>query len=69
MNIRSILLCAIALIAVLVTFSFVEPVSQDPGYHNFADNRTFWGIPNTLDVLSNIAHSNPDIRIFLLGYF
>ena len=55
MDIKSLILIATTLIAVLVTFSFVEPVPQDPVYHNFADRRTFWGIPNTLDVLSNIA--------------
>ncbi len=29
-------------------------IPQDPEYHNFADTRIFLGIPNTLDVLSNI---------------
>ncbi len=54
MNIKSLILIAIALIAVFITFSFVEPVPQDPGYHAFADSQTFWRVPNTLDVLSNI---------------
>ena len=55
MKVKSLILIALALVAVLVTFSFVEPVPQDPVYHNFADSRSFWGIPNSLDVLSNIA--------------
>ena len=54
MNIKSLILIAIALIAVFITFSFVEPVPQDPGYHAFADSQTFWRVPNALDVLSNI---------------
>jgi hypothetical protein len=54
MNIKSLLLITTAVVAVFITFSFVEPVSQDPGYHAFADSRTYWGIPNTFDVLSNI---------------
>lgn len=30
------------------------PIPQDPGYHHFADQRTLLGIPNALDVLSNV---------------
>jgi hypothetical protein len=55
LNIKSLILITVALIAVFITLNFVEPVSQNPGYHAFADSRIFWGIPNTLDVLSNIA--------------
>ena len=55
MNIRSIILISTALIAVIITFPFVEPIPQDLAYHAFADNRTFLKIPNTFDVLSNIA--------------
>jgi hypothetical protein len=33
----------------------VPPIPQDPGYHNFADRRTLLGIPNALDVLSNLG--------------
>ncbi len=55
MNIRSVILIGTALIAVIITFIFVEPLPQDPGYHEFADSRSYWEIPNTFDVLSNIA--------------
>lgn len=42
----------------LVVFSlfallFFEPISQDLNYHLFADTRTFLGIPNFNDVMSN----------------
>jgi hypothetical protein len=30
------------------------PIPQWPGYHHFADTRTWLGIPNTADVLSNL---------------
>src|SRR5512140_663003 len=30
-------------------------ISQDPSYHRFADRRAWLGIPNTGDVLSNLA--------------
>lgn len=32
----------------------LEPISQNPGYHSFADTRKFVGIPNCLDVISNL---------------
>jgi len=31
------------------------PFGQDPKYHDFADRRTFFGIPNFFDVTSNLA--------------
>lgn len=33
----------------------VEPVAQDPEYHNFIDQRRFYGIDNFYDVASNLA--------------
>jgi hypothetical protein len=49
--------------AVLVVFTLgafvwvlgLPPIPQDPGYHAFADTRSFFGIPNCLDVVSNVA--------------
>ena len=32
-----------------------RPFGQDPAYHDFADRRTFLGIPNFFDVTSNLA--------------
>lgn len=32
----------------------IPPIAQDPHYHDFADQRTFLGIPNFCDVLSNL---------------
>lgn len=42
---------------VLTTFIAIvmmAPLPQDPAYHAFADQRTLWGIPNGLNVLSNV---------------
>ena len=47
------LLVALAGIMVVVT-AFVPRVSQDPAYHNFADTRAALGIPNFLNVVSNL---------------
>jgi hypothetical protein len=33
---------------------FIPVIPQDPSYHNFADDRTFWSIPNAFNVVSNI---------------
>jgi len=43
-------------------FSF-PPIAQDPSYHNFADKRSFLGVPNFADVFSNL----PFIVVGFLG--
>ncbi len=42
---------SLALIGVLFA---MRPIAQDPAYHQFADQRTLLGIPNAMDVLSNL---------------
>lgn len=39
----------------IASAALVPPIAQDPAYHRFADTRTFWGIPNFLNVLSSAA--------------
>jgi len=51
---REISLVAICVALLAAVFSRA-PIAQDLAYHNFADRRTFCGIPNMLDVASNIA--------------
>jgi hypothetical protein len=44
-------------LVVLGTMALVlsqPPISQDLAYHNFADQRSFFGIPNFLDVATNL---------------
>lgn len=38
----------------LVYLLSMRPMKQDPAYHAFADGRTVFGIPNFLDVVSNV---------------
>ena len=57
-----------SLIASLVVISFVslffvEPISQDLAYHNFADKRTMLSISNFFDVASNL----PFLFVGILG--
>ena len=47
--------------AIAMLFLLVPPIPQDPAYHNFADKRSFLGIPNFADVMSNVP--------FMLGGF
>jgi hypothetical protein len=42
-------------VASLTILWFLPPVFQDPNYHNFADQRTVFGIPNFWNVVSNAA--------------
>uniref|UniRef100_Q01NA9 Alkaline phytoceramidase n=1 Tax=Solibacter usitatus (strain Ellin6076) TaxID=234267 RepID=Q01NA9_SOLUE len=50
---RIALFPALAVLAVLVLL-FVPPIAQDAGYHNFADQRTLFGIPYFWNVVSNL---------------
>ncbi len=45
---------------IAVGLFFINPITQDINYHDFADKRHFYGIPNTLNIVSNIV-------IFLVG--
>lgn len=42
-------------IAVMMAALLLPPVSQPADYHQFADQRSFLGIPNFNDVISNLA--------------
>lgn len=50
---RQYILLAVAVVMTGAAF-FVPPVAQDLAYHDFADHRAIWGIPNFCDVLSNL---------------
>ena len=49
---RVALLVAVSVVAAGVACA-LPPVAQDPAYHDFADRRRIWGVPNALNVLSN----------------
>jgi hypothetical protein len=42
-------------LAGLAVLLFLDPIPQDPAYHDFADQRTLLHVPYTMDVLSNLA--------------
>ena len=45
------------LVAAVAVVMAQPPIPQDPGYHQLADRRVLLGIPNALDVLSNVGFS------------
>jgi hypothetical protein len=57
-----ILFLTIGLIGILF---FIPPISQDDSYHNFADAKMMFGIPNFMNVVSNL----PFMIIGIIGLF
>ena len=51
---RAFALVLLSLAVVLLTFTLISPIAQDPVYHRFADARTIISIPNFLNVVSNL---------------
>jgi hypothetical protein len=60
---RSALLLSLGL-GVLIAVAMTDPVPQDPLYHVFADQRPLAGIPNFLNVMSNL----PFLLFGILGW-
>jgi predicted membrane channel-forming protein YqfA (hemolysin III family) len=50
---KHLLLCVSAIGVCAVALS-LPPIPQDPAYHQMADRRAFSGLPNALDVVSNL---------------
>lgn len=46
-----LVLIALALLAAILA---AGPISQDPGYHQFADQRVIFGVPNFFNIVSNV---------------
>jgi hypothetical protein len=46
-----------------LTLLFIAPIPQDPAYHQFADFRTVWRIPNFFNVVTSVAF----VAVGLLG--
>lgn len=61
---RLIVLFSVTVCAI-VAMLFVPPISQDPGYHHFADQRMFWGTSNFYNVVSNL----PFVILGLMGLY
>jgi hypothetical protein len=58
-----LILLAITLVSILIVFLF-PPIPQWLSYHQFADTRKIWGIPNFWNVISNV----PFFLVGILGF-
>ena len=56
------IILAITVVAI-VAIASIDPIAQDPAYHNFADRRRIFNIANFFNVLSNL----PFIIIGIMG--
>lgn len=50
---RITLILGVAALSAIALF-FQPPISQPPEYHDFADQREFFGLPHFLDIVSNL---------------
>ena len=78
---RPILIFSGLAVASLAGLLLLPPVPQDQGYHQFADERTIFGIPNFWNVVSNLPflavgaaglrrfRDDPATVVFFLGVF
>ncbi len=53
-NAVGITVTIVGIVGAIVILLLLDPVAQDPRYHQFSDSRTLWHTPNFLNVLSNI---------------
>lgn len=56
-----------AILLTIIVFYLLKPIPQFQNYHHFADQRSWQGMPNAWNVLSNIAIALPGLwGLFLL---
>ena len=60
---QSMLLMGVGLV-VIIAVAMVDPIAQDPLYHVFADQRPMVGVPNFMNVMSNL----PFLIVGILGW-
>jgi len=54
-SLKIVILFGVAIFSIGAVFYLVEPIPQDPAYHQFADQRELLGVPNFFNVSSNLA--------------
>ncbi len=52
---KSVILLGLSVVTICTVLIFVDPIPQDPGYHQFADKQKFFTIPNFFNTISNLA--------------
>jgi hypothetical protein len=78
---RAVLVFLGLMAASLAALLLLPPIHQDQGYHHFADERKLLGVPNFLNVVSNLPfigvgavglwqfHRDPAVLVIFLGIF
>lgn len=64
-NRKGIIAISIIVLCIAIGVLALDPIAQSLEYHDFADNRTFFSIPNFYNVLSNI----PFIIVGFMGLY
>ena len=54
-SLKTVILLGITIFSIGAVFYLTEPIPQAPAYHQFADQREFFGVPNFFNVFSNLA--------------
>lgn len=60
---KNLLLCIFCSLVLILSVYLFPPIPQYQDYHQFADNRTFLGIPNFMEVVTNL----PFLILAILG--
>ncbi|XP_073308857.1 uncharacterized protein [Primulina huaijiensis] len=66
---RTALVWGVAVLCFVVLMSITPAIPQSQVYHDFADQRTYFGIPNTLNVISNFPFFVVGVIGLLLCYY
>nr|XP_043628944.1 uncharacterized protein LOC122600303 [Erigeron canadensis] len=66
---RSAVISIVTIVCFLVLMFVTPSIPQDQDYHNFADQRHFLGIPNALNVISNVPFLIIGVIGLILCYY
>ncbi|XP_076947461.1 uncharacterized protein LOC143619407 [Bidens hawaiensis] len=66
---RTVTVWIVAIISFLVLMFVTPSIPQDQDYHDFADQRQFFGIPNALNVISNVPFFFIGVIGLILCYY
>ncbi|KAL0701439.1 hypothetical protein Bca4012_057561 [Brassica carinata] len=66
---RTIYSCGAAIVIFLVLMIVTPTIPQSQAYHDFADQRSFFGIPNALNVVSNFPFLIIGLLCLVLCYY
>ncbi|XP_071736871.1 uncharacterized protein [Rutidosis leptorrhynchoides] len=66
---RTLMISVIAVVCFIVLMFVTPSIPQDQQYHDFADQRQFLGIPNALNVISNVPFLIIGVIGLILCYY